>query len=265
MTPQTADTDLNKALHLADLADAISGKYYRSSDLRVETKPDKTPVTEADTLVEETLSKVVHEIFGDAYIGEEGMRDAMKGRYWVIDPIDGTKNFMRGMPVWATLISINDEQGPLATVVSAPALGRRWWAARGKGAWTKDVDGNVRKLTVSGVSSIADASLLHSSIFSWDTVPAGSETMLNLLKSAWRNRGIGDFWGHMLVAEGAADACFEPDPKLWDVQALKLIVTEAGGSFWEDADATTPPESPRIAISSNGKLQDELVAILAKK
>lgn len=265
MTPEQTDTDLNKALQLADLADAITRQHYLSTSLHVDTKPDRTPVTEADTKAEQTLSQVAHEVFGDAYIGEEGVRDTVKGRFWVVDPIDGTKNYMRGMPVWATLIGLFDETGPLASVVSAPALGRRWWAAKGQGAWTKDVDGRTRQIHVSGISNMADASLLHSSIFTWDKVPAGSEAMLNLLREAWRDRSVGDFFGYMLVAEGAADACFEPNPKLWDVEPLKLIISEAGGNIWDDATADTAADEPRIAIASNGKLQDALVAILAKK
>jgi histidinol-phosphatase len=259
-----ADTDLDKALILADKADAITTRYFLSLNLQVTDKPDDTPVTQADLEVERELSGIVHDTFGDKYIGEENVRDAATSRHWVVDPIDGTKNFMRGMPIWATLIAISDDQGQLAAVVSAPALGRRWWAAKGQGAWTRDVNGRTRQLHVSGITAIEDASLLHSSIFSWDKTPAGTAAMLDILRTAWRDRSVGDFFGHMLVAEGAADACFEPNLKLWDIEALRLIVAEAGGSIWTNSTSETPPDAPRIAITTNGKLEEKLVAVLGK-
>lgn len=259
------DTDLDKAQYLAGIADKITKKYYLSSNLQIDTKPDKSPVTQADLETEQTLSKVVHEEFGDAYIGEEAVRDGNTGRHWIVDPIDGTKNYMRGMPIWGILIGLFDGDKPLACVVSAPALGRRWWAAKGQGAWTRDVDGTVRQLHVSGIGKLEDASLLHSSIFSWDNVPTGSKAMLDLLRVAWRNRAVGDFFGYMLVAEGAADACFEPNVKEWDIAPLKLIISEAGGSLWSSAVPHTPPDAPRISIASNGKLEDALIQALVKE
>jgi histidinol-phosphatase len=258
-------TDLDKAFYLADTADTITGKYYLSSDLNAKEKLDKSPVTKADLETEQALSKIVHEEFGDTYIGEEIVRDTIQGRYWVVDPIDGTKNYMRGMPIWATLIGLADDDGPVASVVSAPALGRRWWAARGEGAWTKDVNGSIRQLHVSDIADIANASLLHSSIFSWDKVPAGSQAMLDLLRGAWRNRAVGDFFGHMLVAEGAADACFEPNLKQWDIQALKLIVIEAGGTIWSNETPGMAPDQPRITITTNGHLEGAVVSVLGKE
>jgi histidinol-phosphatase len=260
----TDTDDLTRAFTLADAADTITTRYYLSSDLEVTDKPDDTPVTQADLAVEHELGRIVHETFHDAYIGEEKIRDIATGRRWVVDPIDGTKNFMRGMPVWATLIGLSDDQGPLACVVSAPALGRRWWASRGGGSWTRDVTGATRQLRVSGVHDLKHASLMHSSLFSWDETPAGTAAVLELLRTAWRHRAVGDFFGHMLVAEGAADACFEPNLKLWDIEALKLIVTEAGGTIWTNATADTPPEAPRIAITTNGKLETALVSVLGK-
>lgn len=259
------DPNLRQAVKLADVADQITSKYYLSSKLIVTDKPDTSPVTQGDLEVEKELSRIVHDEFGDAYVGEEQVRDTAIGRRWVVDPIDGTKNFMRGMPIWGTIIGLSDNDGPLAAIVSAPALGRRWWASRGKGAWTQDVNGNVRQLHVSEVNEVKNASFMHSSIFSWDKTPAGTQAMLELLRSAWRDRSVGDFFGHMLVAEGAVDACFEPNVKLWDIEGLKLIVTEAGGSVWTDATADTPPEQSRIVITSNGRLEQQLVAILAKK
>jgi histidinol-phosphatase len=256
--------DLDKAILLADSADAITTQYYLSSSLTVTDKPDDTPVTQADLAVEKELSRIVHETFHDAYVGEEGVRDTTGGRRWVVDPIDGTKNFMRGMPVWATLIGLSDAQGPLVTIVSAPALGRRWWASKGNGSWTRDPNGKIRQLHTSGVEDLHHAFLLHSSLFSWDTTTAGTDAVFRLLQQSWRHRGIGDFFGHMLVAEGAADACFEPNLKLWDLEALRLIVTEAGGSIWTNAISTTPPEASRIVITTNGRLEQLLVSTLGK-
>jgi histidinol-phosphatase len=258
------DVNLAQATRLADIADEITTKYYLSSTLQVTDKPDDTPVTQADLEVETVLSKIVHEEFKDSYIGEEGVRDAATGRYWVVDPIDGTKNFMRGMPIWGTLIGLFDEKGPLVAFVSAPALGRRWWAVRGQGSFTQDVNGTERDLHVSSVSNIANASLMHSSIYSWDKSAAGTDAMLGLLRKAWRDRSVGDFFGHMLVAEGAVDACFEPNPKLWDIAPLELIITEAGGKVWTSATADTKPEEPRIVITSNGKLEAPIVDALGK-
>lgn len=251
--------DLQRALRLADVADEITLRYYLSAHLQVEKKPDASPVTQADKACEQALRDMAEHEFGDAYIGEEGARVTSKnGRFWMVDPIDGTKNFLRGMPVWATLIALSDKGGLQTAVVSAPALGRRWWAARGKGAFTSDTNASVRQLHVSKVSSIEDAFLGYASLFSWDRVPVGSDKVLALLKSAWRSRAVGDFLNYMLVAEGAIDACFEPDPKQWDIDAPCLIVQEAGGSVWTSATLHTPPEAPRTVIASNGVLEKPL-------
>ncbi len=265
MTPQDADTDLNKALLLADLADAITKKHYLSTNLHVDTKPDNTPVTQADLEVEQALSKTVHEVFGDTYIGEEGVRESKQGRHWIVDPIDGTKNYMRGMPVWGTLIGLFDGDKPLACAITAPALGRRWWAAKGQGAWTKDVDGNTRQLRVSGISKLEDASVMFNNLYTWDTVPTGKDTVIKVLEDAWRTRAVSEFFAHMLVAEGAADAAIEPNMKEWDIAPLELLITEAGGSVWSEATPETPTDAPRIVITTNGKLEDTLVNALVKK
>jgi histidinol-phosphatase len=256
-------SDLDKAQRLADVADKVTKKYYLSSKLVITTKPDTSPVTQADTETEQALRVIVHKEFHDAYLGEEGAREqSTTDRIWVVDPIDGTRNYLRGMPVWATLIALSAKDGPLTAVVSAPALGRRWWAARGEGAFTRDVDGTIRKLHVSGVRKIEDASLLHSSLFSWDKVPTGSAAVLSLLSQAWRHRALGDFFNYMLIAEGAAEACFEPNLKRWDIEAPALIVTEAGGSVWTAATPETPAEQPRAAIASNGRLQTQILTAL---
>jgi histidinol-phosphatase len=246
--------DLRHAIQLADIADDIAKRYYLSRNLNTRAKPDKTPVTQADLDVEQALSKVVIDDFHEAYIGEEGARHGDSGKTWIVDPIDGTRNFLRGMPVWATLIAVRDAQGTCAAIVSAPALGRRWWASRGAGAWTRDVDGQERQLHVSGVATLEDAFLLHASLFTWDTTPVGVPVIMELLQQAWRHRGLGDFLNYMMVAEGAADACFEADPKEWDLAAPQLIITEAGGKVWTNAAADAPPDQPRIALSSNGLL-----------
>lgn len=255
------DHNLKMATALADAADEITMRYYLSATLRVETKPDTSPVTEADKACEQALRNIVEREFGDAYIGEEGARvSSANNRHWVVDPIDGTKNYLRGMPVWATLIALSDEAGLLASFVSAPALGRRWWAVRGKGAYTSDSSSAIRQIHVSKVAKIEDAFLGYASLFSWDKVPVGTERVLALLTSAWRNRAVGDFLNYMFVAEGAIDACFEPDPKQWDLDAPALIVQEAGGSVWTNAPNETPPEKPRTVIASNGLLGDKVRA-----
>lgn len=256
-------TDLDHALRLADEADAITLKYYRSSQLRVTAKPDKTPVTQGDTETEKRLRDIVVNEFKENYLGEEGARDGQGGRLWIVDPIDGTKNFLRGMPIWGSLIALVDNGETVAAVVSSPALGRRWWAAKGSGAWTKDVDGSVRQIHVSGVSKADDAFLLISSpLHAWDKVAASEVAVQKLLDSVWRWRAPGDLINYMWVAEGAADACFEPYAKLWDIEAPKLIVLEAGGTFYTDASTDTPPDAERAILASNGKLDKLLRATL---
>lgn len=247
--------DLQHALQLADAADAITHRYFRSADLIVTAKPDATPVTQADLEVEKRLSSIVAQDFKEAFVGEEGTRIGSGGRIWTVDPIDGTKNFLRGMPVWATLIALSENGETVAAVVSAPALGRRWWATKGHGAFTRDVDGTERQIRVSAVTKPGDAFVLTASLFSWDKTSVGSDAVLGLIKQSWRNRAVGDFFNHMLVAEGAADVCIEPDLKAWDIAAPACIVTEAGGSVWSNAPANTPPGEPRIVITSNGLLE----------
>jgi histidinol-phosphatase len=250
-------TDVDHAQALADAADEITMRYYRSQNLRVDTKPDNTPVTEADTATEKRLRDIVVDEYKEHYLGEEGARAGVGGRLWIVDPIDGTKNYMRGVPLWGTLIALNVDGETVAACVSAPAMGRRWWAGKGLGAWTRDVDGTVRTVHVSGVSRIADAFLLASTPLSaWDSKSTSSEKAVQtLLDSAWRYRLPGDMINYMWVAEGAADACFEPYAKQWDVEACKLIITEAGGSFWTTATAETPAETERVTLATNGHLE----------
>ena len=216
--------DLVFALELADAADAISLPRFRSSDLVVETKPDLTPVSEADTAIEHELRALIAERHpDDAFLGEEsGAADGAGERRWILDPIDATKNFVRGIPLFATLIALEDR----VAVVSAPALGRRWWAERGAGAFADD----GRRLRVSGVSRIEDAVLTYTSLNGL------GPSFLELAARAWAPRGFGDFWGYVLVAEGAVDGMIDADGVgEWDLAAVQVIVEEAGGRFSDRA------------------------------
>lgn len=248
--------DLTLAHRLADAADAITLKRYQALDLTVTTKPDNTPVTDADKSAEEAIRALLgaHRP-GDGIVGEEfGNEGLEKKRYWVIDPIDGTKNFLRGVPTWATLIglierSADGSQRTLVSVVSAPALFRRWSAHRGGGAFVTVNHSDTKRIHVSQVSDIADASLSYSDFAGWkDRLPA----FRALLDKAWRTRGYGDFWSHMLVAEGALEAAIEPELALWDMAALDLIVTEAGGIF-SNLDGVAGPHGGN-GVSTNSAL-----------
>jgi histidinol-phosphatase len=237
--------DLALALSLADEADAISLGRFGASDLHVETKPDRTPVTEADRAVEEAIrTRLALERPGDGILGEELGDTGGGGRRWIVDPIDGTRNYSRGIPVWATLIALEEAGAIVLGVVSAPALHRRWHAERGGGAWVND-----DRIRVSAVRQIEDAVL---SFALEQPIPA-------LAGYAWHARGYGDFWAHMLVAEGAVDGAFEAvGVKVWDLAAIQPIVEEAGGRF-TDAAGTARVDGG-TAISSNGHLHDELLA-----
>jgi len=251
--------DLRLALELADLADAITLERFRATDLVVETKPDLTPVSEADRAAEQLLRKRIGEERPDhAVLGEEfgiaGGDGAQASTRWIIDPIDGTKNYVRGIPVFATLIALERDGGLVVGVASAPALGRRWWAARGAGAFADGVP-----LRVSKVARLEDAQLGHSSVSSW-TQHGLTERFLELERRCWRGRGFGDFWTHMMVAEGAVDVAAEPEVSLWDVAAVQVIVEEAGGRFSNLAGVPRPDGGS--AVSSNGLLHDQVLGIL---
>jgi histidinol-phosphatase len=257
--------ELTFALSLADQADAISLSRYRALDLKITTKPDNTPVTDADRAVEEAIrgaiaatyptDTIVGEEFGDSRLSAD-----TQNRYWVIDPIDGTKNFLRGVPTWATLIALVVDGQVVVSVVSSPALYRRWYATRGHGAYLLENSTPPRPLHVSGVQTIADASIAYSDFQGWGDRRNAFETLLD---SAWRTRGVGDFWSHMLVAEGAVDAAIEPSLALWDMAALDLIVTEAGGRF-TSLDGIDGPFGPN-AISSNSKIHNHVLSALNLK
>jgi histidinol-phosphatase len=243
--------DLALALELADLADAITLERYRAGDLVVETKPDLTPVTEADQAAEQAIrDRLADARPYDAIIGEEFGTTATAERQWVIDPIDGTKNYVRGIPVWATLIALRDQ----VAVVSAPALHRRWWAARDRGAFA---DG--RAIHVSAVAELADAQLLWSGVEEWEAV-GRTEAVLSLARRCWRSRGLGDFWQYMLVAEGAAEIALDPEVKLWDLAAPQLIVEEAGGRFTDLTGARRPDGGSGIA--TNGLLHGAALEVV---
>jgi histidinol-phosphatase len=249
--------DLAFALHLADIADSFTSTRYQSSDLHVETKPDLTPVTDADRRAEQLLRAEVQRARPtDAVVGEEFGGAAGAGRRWIFDPIDGTKNFVRGVPIWATLIALMDGDEVIVGVASAPELRRRWWAARGHGAWTQVDDNDPVRCRVSGVQSLSDASLSFSSLSSWPEV----DRLLSLESRVWRSRAYGDFWSHMLVAEGAVDIAAEAVVALWDLAAPSIIVEEAGGTFTNLAGVRGP--SGGSAVASNGLLHAQTLAAL---
>ncbi len=236
--------DLLLALELADAADVISLGRFRADDLEVETKPDLTPVTEADRAVEAAIrARLTDARPGDGILGEEFGPSEAGTRRWIVDPIDGTRNYSRGIPVWATLIALEEDGEVRLGVVSAPALHRRWYAERGGGAWVND-----DRIRVSAIRAIEDAVL---SFALEQPIPA-------LAGYAWHARGYGDFWAHMLVAEGAVDGAVDAvGVKVWDLAAIQPIVEEAGGRF-SDASGAARVDGG-TAISSNGHLHEELL------
>jgi histidinol-phosphatase len=255
--------ELAFALTLADRADAISLSRYQALDLEITTKPDNSPVTDADKAVERAIIDAIATKYpSDGVVGEEFGSSGSKDRYWVIDPIDGTKNFVRGVPTWATLIALVENEEVVASVVSSHALYRRWYASADGGAFVVE-GGSVkaspapRKLNVSKVSQLSDASITYSDFQGWGERRANFE---KLLDGAWRTRGLGDFWSHMLVAEGAVDVAIEPSLALWDMAALDLIVREAGGRF-TSLDGVDGPFGPN-AVSSNGALHSTILEAL---
>jgi histidinol-phosphatase len=256
------DADLEFALELADLADAISLPRFRAADLVVETKPDMTPVSEADRAVEQSLrERVAAARPGDVVLGEEygtGEQAATLlpagGCRWIVDPIDGTKNYVRGIPVWATLIALERDGAVVAGVASAPALGRRWWAVRGHGAFA---DGHP--IAVSKVERLEDVQLTFGGLRTWRKYGL-LDRFLDLAGRCWRVRGFGDFWMHMLVAEGSADVAVEMEVNLWDLAVPKIILEEAGGRFTDLSGRATADGGS--ALSTNGLLHDEVLSIL---
>ena len=254
------DDDLRLAHVLADAADDISLKRFRALDLVVDTKPDLTPVTEADRSVEETLRGVLSRARPrDAVVGEEYGTSGDGDRVWVIDPIDGTKNYMRGVPVWATLIALLEGGRPVVGLVSAPALSRRWWASRGGGAWQGRNPSQASRCRVSEVSELSDASLSFSSLSGWEE-QGRLESFLGLTRSVWRTRAYGDFWSHVMVAEGVVDVSAEPELSLWDAAPLPVILEEAGGRATSLNGGDFTDGGPLVC--TNGILHDRTLASL---
>jgi histidinol-phosphatase len=255
------EDDLALAHELADAADAITLDRFGALDLVVESKPDLTPVSDADVAVEQALrGRLASSRPGDAVLGEEDGETGTGPRRWVIDPVDGTKNFVRGVPVWASLVALQEDGVVSVGVVSAPALGRRWWAARGRGAFTTAAGSAPRRLRVSGVGSLADASVSYSSLTGWEE-QGRLPGLLQLSREVWRTRAYGDFWSHVLVAEGAVDASFEPEVSLWDLAPLQVVVEEAGGRFTDLSGAARPDGGS--VVCSNGLLHEQVLAALA--
>ncbi|MCK8670329.1 histidinol-phosphatase [Rhodococcus sp. HM1] len=258
-TDFTADLDL--ALRIADEADAVTRARFGALDLKVSDKPDLTPVSDADLAVE----RLVRDVLGaerpaDAVLGEEFGGDAVfSGRQWVVDPIDGTKNFVRGVPVWASLIALLDDGVPVVGVVSAPALNRRWWAVAGQGAWTSFEGGAPRRIAVSEVTRPESASLSFSSLSGWRDRGLRDE-FIALTDEVWRVRAYGDFFSYCLLAEGALDIALEPEVSLWDLAALDVLIREAGGRF-TDVEGVDGPHGGS-AVATNSALHDDVLARL---
>ena len=252
----TLDADLTLAHELADRADAITLARFRSEDLVVETKPDLTPVSEADHAVEQARRARLDEVHpDDTVLGEEYGEDggATAARRWIVDPIDGTKSYVRGMPVWATLLALEQDGELVLGVVSAPALNRRWWATRGGGAFLREGTEEPRRLRVSAIASLADAQLCFAGLEDW-IARVGVEAFTALAAQCWRTRGFGDFWQYMLVAEGSAEIALDPVVSLWDLAAPLVVVQEAGGRFTDLAGV--PTADGGSAVATNGRLHD---------
>jgi histidinol-phosphatase len=247
---------------LADSADVITSDRFKALDLRVEAKPDATPVTDADIAVEDMIRDMLSRARPrDAVHGEERPDTGFGPRRWVIDPIDGTKNYLRGVPVWATLIALMDGNEVVVGVVSAPALNRRWWAHKGGGAFAGRTLLTGAPCRVSAVAALEDASLSYSSVGGWVECGLGQQ-FANLLRDCWRTRAFGDFWSYMLLAEGAVDMAAEPELELHDMAAASLIVAEAGGAF-TSLTGRPGPFGPG-AVATNGLLQEELLGRLSQ-
>lgn len=247
--------DLRLALELADAADAITLRHFQSATLAVRTKIDLSPVSEADEAVERALrERLAAERPDDGIAGEEFGTSGSGVRRWVIDPIDATANYVRGIPVYATLIALVENDVPTVGVIAAPAMSRRWWASRGDGAFC-----NGRAMHVSRIDAIGNAHIAYSSVKDWERYNLG-EPFLALMRRCTRARGFGDFWMHMLVAEGAIEIAVEPVVAAWDVAAVQIIVEEAGGRFTDlKGDARFDGGN---ALSTNGLLHDTVLEAL---
>lgn len=261
MSDPTISDDLALALALAAEADLIALDRYQAQDLGVQLKPDKSLVTDADTRVERELRQRLEAARpGDALLGEEFGSEGTSRRQWIIDPIDGTSNFARGVPIWGALIALVVDGAPVLGVVSAPALGKRWWGATDHGAWAQDAGGEPRRIRVSGITELADATLSYNNLQTWDQY-GHLEQLIGLSREVGRTRAFGDLWAYMLLAEGAIDIAGEFDVKPWDIAPLWPIITEAGGRV---TSATGSDRMDELSvIASNGLLHDAVLERLA--
>ncbi|MEO2133190.1 inositol monophosphatase family protein [Microbacterium sp.] len=252
--------DLQLALRLADAADAVTMSRFDAADLDVQVKADASHVTEADLATERVLRELLSaERAGDGILGEEYGTSGDAARQWIIDPIDGTANYLKGIPMWTTLIALAIDGVPRVGVASQPALGRRWWAASGHGAWTNTPDGGARRLGVSNVDAVAEASVSFQSLAQWDEV-GRADDLLRLSRAVWRDRGYGDTWPYMLLAEGRLEFVAEFGVKEYDIAALVPIVHEAGGRF-TDIDGADSLSS-RSSLATNGRLHRDFLSLL---
>lgn len=262
MTSTLAD-DLAVALVLAAEADLIAIDRYRSQDLDVQLKPDRSQVTDADTRVEKIIREHLADARpDDAVLGEEFGTEGAGSRRWIVDPIDGTSNFVRGVPIWGALISLVIDGVPEVGVVSAPALGKRWWAATGHGAWLQEAGREPRRLRVSGIGELAESSFSYNSLKHWDQY-GRLDQLVDLSRTVERTRAFGDLWSYMLLAEGAIDIAAEFDVKPWDIAALVPIVREAGGRV-TDVDGTENALDTLSIVATNGLLHDAVLGRLAR-
>lgn len=263
MTDYSLADDLALALTLAGEADLIALDRYRAQDLDVQLKPDRTQVTDADTRVEQVVREHIDAARpDDAILGEEFGRSGGGHRTWIVDPIDGTSNFVRGVPNWGLLLALVVDGVPQVGVVSAPALGRRWWAATGHGAWMREAGGETRRIRVSGIDQLSAASLSYNSLKGWDD--AGRlEQLISVSRAVDRTRAYGDLWSYMLVAEGAVDAAGEFDLKPWDIAPMYPIIREAGGTA-TTMEGGTELDTGSLLVS-NGLIHDPLLEILATR
>lgn len=255
--------DLALALRLADAADAAAMRRFDAADLEVSAKPDATFVTEADLETERAIRDILAaDRPDDGILGEEFGTTGDSARQWIIDPIDGTHNYLRGIPMWSVLIALAVDGVPVVGVVSMPALGRRWWAADALGAWTNTPDGDPKRITVSDVNSVERASVSFQSIEQWDEVGRIAD-LERLTRAVWRDRGYGDAWPYMLLAEGRLEFVAEFGVKEYDIAALAPIVSEAGGRF-TDIDGASAIDT-RSSLATNGVLHDAFLELIASR
>ena len=250
--------DLRVAWELANIADSITMDRFEADNLKVKAKPDLTPVSDADLAVERAIRTYLNDHCPtDDIVGEEfGGNADYVGRQWVIDPIDGTKIFVRRVPTWATLIALMVDGIPRMCVISAPALQRRWWAAEGAGAYRCSADSPAKQIHVSEVSDLRHASISFSSLIGWKRKNL-MDNFINMMNYSWRMRGYGDFFSYCLMAEGAVDVAAEPEVCLWDLAALDILVREAGGRF-SSLDGRPGPHSGE-AVATNALLHDQVL------